>query len=72
MLQIKLILEAFIALPKLVAQLRETIALVQNIKDQRDLEKQKEELNTLATQLIGADTNEERRDLVRRINSVGL
>jgi hypothetical protein len=70
--QIRLILEALIALPKLVIEIREMLSFIQNTKDQRELERQKEELNTLATQLIGASSNEERRDLVRRINSVGL
>jgi hypothetical protein len=72
MAQIKLILEALIALPKLVAQLREALSFAQNARDTRELEQKKDELNTLATQLIGAASNEERRDLVRRINSIQL
>ena len=71
-MQIKLILEAIIALPKLVTELRDALSLVTNIRLQRDLEQKQAELNKLATQLIGASSNEERRRIVRDLNSIEL
>lgn len=71
-MQFKLILEAIIALPRLVIELREALSTITNIRLQRELEQKQRELNELATLLIGATTNEQRRDLVRRINSIGL
>lgn len=72
MAQLKLILEALIALPKLVAELRDAVTLIQNVQIQRELEQKKAELNRLATQLIGATNNEERRRIVRDLNSLEL
>ena len=69
-MQFKLIIEAIIALPKLVAELRGALSLITSIRLERELEQQKAELNILTTQLIGAETNEERRDIVRRINAL--
>lgn len=71
-MQIKLILEAIIALPKLVTELRDALSLVTSIRLQRELEKKQAELNKLATQLIGASSNEERRRIVRDLNSLKL
>lgn len=71
-MQIRLILEAIIALPKLVAELRGALSLIQNIRLEQELQEQKAELNKLATQLIGATTNEERRRIVRDLNSLKL
>ena len=71
-MQIRLILEAIIALPKLVAELRGALSLIQNIRLEQELQEQKAELNRLATQLIGATTNEERRRIVRDLNSLKL
>lgn len=71
-MQIKLILEAIIALPKLVTELRDALNLVTNIRLQRELEQKQAELNKLATQLIGASSNEERRRIVRDLNSLEL
>lgn len=69
-MQFKLIIEAIIALPKLVAELRGALSLITSIRLERELEQQKAKLNILTTQLIGAETNEERRDIVRRINAL--
>jgi hypothetical protein len=69
-MQFKLIIEAIIALPRLVAELRGALSLITSVRLERELEQQKAELNILTTQLIGAETNEERRDIVRRINAL--
>ena len=70
--QLKLILEAIVALPKLIKELRDALNMIQNLRLERELNQYKEELSQLATQLIGAQSNEERRDLVRRLNSLKL
>ena len=67
---IKLVLESIVAIPRILTQIAEGIALLKNAQIDRERAKWDAELDSVIKQVEGAKTNEDRRRLVRELNSL--
>jgi hypothetical protein len=67
---LKLILESIVAIPRILSQIAEGIAALKNAQIDRDRQEWDLKLDSIIKNIEGAKTDEDRRRLVRDLNSL--